>query len=159
GAWDRASKRLAIATVVDGHASLAVFDAASGKKEQEIPIPDVDEIFNPTWAPDSHAICFTGMSGGLTDLFVYDFGTMEARRPPKHAFAGPQPAWSADGRRIAFATDRFSSRLDVLEFGPYRLALVDPETGVIEQARAFTNGKNINPQWSPDGLSLYFLSD
>ena len=29
----------------------------------------------------------------------------------------------------------------------------------IEQVRAFTNGKNINPQWSPDGKQLYFISD
>ena len=25
--------------------------------------------------------------------------------------------------------------------------------------RAFTSGKNINPQWAPDGKSVYFLSD
>ena len=36
------------------------------------PIAEVDEIFNPTWAPDGHAICFTGMTRGLTDLFIYD---------------------------------------------------------------------------------------
>ena len=37
--------------------------------------PELDEIFNPTWAPNGQAICFTGMTRGLTDLFVYDLGS------------------------------------------------------------------------------------
>ena len=41
-------------------------------------IRTVDEIFNPTWAPDGQAIAFTGMSGGLTDLYVYDLGRRDA---------------------------------------------------------------------------------
>ena len=35
-----------------GKPALAIFDAQSGDKEREIRMPDVDEIFNPTWAPD-----------------------------------------------------------------------------------------------------------
>ena len=61
------------------------------------------------------------------------------------------PAWSPDGTRIAFATDRFTTHLDTLAIGDYRLALIDPATGAVEQVRAFTDGKNINPQWTPDG--------
>src|SRR5581483_3973185 len=60
---------------------------------------------------------------------------------------------------IAFATDRFTTSLDTLTIGDYRIALIDPNTGAIEPLRAFTNGKNINPQWSPDGTALYFVSD
>jgi len=159
GGWDRDSKRLAIATVVEGRPALAIFDAASGSKEREVPIRELDEIFNPTWAPDGHAICFTGMSRGLTDLWVYDFTTSKLRQLTNDAYADLMPAWSPDGRRIAFATDRFSSDLGTLDIGQYRLALVDPESGAVEQVRAFTTGKNINPQWTPDGRSLAFLSD
>lgn len=52
GAWDADSRRLAIATIVNGRPALAIFDARSGDREQEIRVPDVDEIFNPTWSPD-----------------------------------------------------------------------------------------------------------
>src|SRR5206468_10102259 len=31
--------------------------------------------------------------------------------------------------------------------------------GNVQQVRAFTSGKNINPQWSPDGRALFFISD
>jgi len=159
GAWNHDGTRLAAATIVAGHPALAVFNPQSGAKEREIPIREVDEIFNPTWAPDGHAVAFTGMSRGLTDLYVLDLGTSQVKALTKDAFADLQPAWSPDGKKIAFATDRFTSDLGTLSIGDYRLALADPATGAIEQVRAFTNGKNINPQWSPDGTALFFISD
>jgi Tol biopolymer transport system component len=159
GAWDAQSRRIAIATVTGGRPALAVFDAVRGSKEQEIKIPELDEAFNPTWAPDGNAIAFTGMSRGLTDLFVYDFTTSKLRQLTRDPYADLQPAWSPDGSRIAIATDRFSSDLASLRIGDYRLALVDAASGRVEQVRAFTSGKNINPQWSADGASLLFISD
>src|SRR5204863_2864224 len=150
GGWDAESKRLAVATVTGGHPALAVFSAESGDKEREVPLPDLDEIFNPTWAPDGHAVCFTGMSRGLTDLFIVEVATGAVKQITNDPFADLQPSWSPDGTRIAFATDRFSSSLSTLSIGPYRIALLDPETGRIEQAPAFTAGKNLNPQWAPD---------
>jgi len=130
-----------------------------GEKEREVPIEGIAEIFNPTWAPDGHAICFTGMSRGLTDLYVYYPDASRLQRLTNDPFADLQPAWSPDGKRIAFATDRFSSNLTSLIIGDYRLATIDTESGRIEQVRAFTRGKNLNPQWTPDGGALMFLSD
>src|SRR5262245_22970118 len=147
GAWDADSRHIAIATVAAGRAALAIYDMPGGNKSREVAIPDVDEIFNPTWAPDGHAIAFTGMVRGLTDLFVYDFTSSRLQRLTTDAYAEIQPSWSPDGRRIAFATDRFSTDLSTLSIGPYRIAILDVASGRIEQARAFTSGKNINPQW------------
>src|SRR5205814_8634508 len=70
-----------------------------------------------------------------------------------------QPAWSPDGRSIAFVTDRFSSNLDSLSFGGYRLALLDVASGSVREVETFRDAKSINPQWSPDGRWLYFVSD
>src|SRR5262249_54211453 len=106
GAWNSASTQIAVATVVSGRAALAIFDAERGRRIREIPIPDVDEILNPTWAPDGNAIAFSGMSRGLTDLYIYDLQAASLRRLTNDPFADFQPAWSPDGRRIAFVTDR-----------------------------------------------------
>jgi Tol biopolymer transport system component len=159
GGWDAAGERIAIATVTSGRPALAIFTAADGRKEREVTLPELDEVFNPTWAPDGHAIAFTAMTRGLVDLYVYDLRASKLQRLTNDAYAELQPAWSPDGSRIAFATDRFTSDLNTLRLGSYRLALIDPATGNIEPLAAFTRGKNINPQWAPDGRSLYFLSD
>ena len=159
GAWDSASQHIAVATVTAGRAALAIFDAQRGGVTREIQVPDVDEILHPTWAPDGHAIGFTGMHQGITDLFVYDLQSNSLRQLTKDVFADLQPAWSPDGRRIAFSTDRFTSNLTTLAFGPYTLAVIDVQSGVVQQIPAIANGKHINPQWSPDGRSLYFISD
>ena len=159
GAWDKASRQIAVATVTSGRAALAIFDAQSGAVSREIPVPDVDEIMSPTWAPDGHAICFTGMHYGLTDLFVYDLTTSKVRQLTSDPYADLQPAWSPNGRQIAFATDRFTSDLSTLAIGPYRLGLIDADSGAVEPVSAMVEGKQINPQWAPDGRSLYFISD
>ncbi len=159
GAWDHLSERLAIATVTSGKPALAIFNAKSGDKEREIELPAVDEIFNPTWAPDGRSVAVSALTRGLTDIWVIDLTTSAIKQLTADAFSDLQPAWSPDGRHIAFATDRYSSKLETLDIGAYRLALLDPATGAITQVGAFTGGKNINPQWAPDSQSLYFLSD
>lgn len=159
GAWDAASRRIAIGTVTGGRPALAIFDARTGNREQEIPVPDLDEVFNPTWAPDGKAIAFTGMSHGLTDLFVVDLASSAMRRLTNDAYADLMPAWSPDGLSIAFSTDRFSSDLRTLDMGQYQLAVINLQTGVVARVPSLAGGKSINPQWSADGRELFFISD
>jgi len=159
GTWDRSSRRLAVATVADGRPALAIYDAQKGSLEREIPIRDVDEIIAPAWAPDDSTIAFSGLHGGLTDLYIYDLQRNQLRQLTNDAFADLQPAWSPDGQRIAFSTDRFSSDIAKLAFGPYQLGMLDVASGRVERVAVNGGGKQINPQWAPDGRSIYFISD
>ena len=77
----------------------------------------------------------------------------------RDSFGDLEPAWSPDGTRIAFVTERFSTNLGWMDIGNYELALLDPATAQVEKVLAFPTGKNINPQWTPDSKSLFFLSD
>jgi hypothetical protein len=90
---------------------------------------------------------------------VYDLERSSLRRLTHDVFADMQPAWEPQGRRIAFVTDRFTTDTRALTLGEYRLALIDADTGTIHAVPAFETGKHISPQWSPDGQSLYFISD
>ena len=159
GAWARDSRRLAVGTVTGGRAAISVFGWPGGAREAEVTVDEVDEIYNPTWSPNGRAIAFSAMNGGVTDLLVYDFDRKALRRLTADAYADVQPAWEPDGRRIAFVTDRFTSNLGQLSFGELRLALLDVDSGAVEPVAALPAGKHISPQWSPDGLSLYFVSD
>lgn len=97
--------------------------------------------------------------GGFTDLFRYDLVGNRLERLTNDQYADLEPAWSPDGRQIAFVTDRFSTSLADVQPGNYRLALLDIATGRIRELPGFADGKNIAPQWAPGGTSLYFVSD
>ena len=159
GAWDPTGKRLVFGAVVDGKAVLSVRDVARQRTEREIPLPDIGEVFNPTWSPDGRYIAFSALVEGFSDLFRYDLVDKRLERLTNDSYADFEPAWSPDGSEIAFVTDRFSTRLDLLRYGNYELALLDVRTGAIRRLPAFDEAKNIDPQWSPDGKSLYFVSD
>jgi hypothetical protein len=159
GSFDRTGRRFALGAQVKGRPALVIMDGQKGGKQMEIPFPALGEIGGPTFSPDGRRIAFSALSGGLSDLFVYDLQTKALRQLTKDAYADLQPVWSPDGGRIAFVTDRFSTNLATLDAGNYRLALVDLESAHVTALATFEKGKNINPQWSADGKGLYFLSD
>jgi Tol biopolymer transport system component len=159
GDWHPNGRDFVFAGVSKGRPVITVIDAERGRKIREFKIEEVGEIFNPTWSPDGRYIVYAASVGGLMDLFILDVETEESRRLTDDAYADLQPAWSPDGRWIAFVTDRFTTDLANLAWGSYRLAVIDVQTGAIEPVATFPEGKSINPQWSADGSSLYFLSD
>ncbi|HEY4644447.1 MAG TPA: peptidase S9, partial [Bacteroidota bacterium] len=155
GSWDPTGRRFVFSAVKQGRPLLTLLDVETGKVEREVPFPELGEILNPAWSPDGHAIAFSALAGGVTDLFVYDLEKNTLDRLTNDAYADLQPAWSPNGGKIAFATDRFTTDLSKLQTGNYRLAVLDMATGSIEPLPGFETGKNINPQWSPDGNSVY----
>lgn len=159
GSWNPAGDKFVFPAVTKGRPILSVINIHNGDIEKERKFGDLGEILNPSWSPDGRYIVFSGIKGGLTDLFIYDLQTDSLRRITNDAYAEIQPSWSPDGHKIVFVTDRFTTDLNDLAVGNYQLALLDPVTGEISRINTFKDAKNINPQWSADGKSIYFLAD
>jgi Tol biopolymer transport system component len=159
GAWDPKSQRFVFPGISGGQSILTIVEVNRGKTEREIRIPEADEILNPAWSPDGRYIAFSGLVGGLTDLFVYDLEASSLRRVTTDAFAELDPDWSPDGKSLVISTDRFTTNLDTLAAGHFMLALVDVASGEVKKLGGFDDGKNISPRFSPDGRSLFFVSD
>jgi Tol biopolymer transport system component len=159
GSWDAAGERFVFGGIAKGRPVLTVIDVAKDKIVREVPFKELAEILNPVFSPDGRYLAFTGLAGGVSDLFVYDLRDNILQQMTRDVFADLQPAWSPDGKTVAFVTERFSANMEWVEPGYYELALLDIASGRIQKLLAFPNAKNINPQWTPDGRALYFLSD
>ena len=161
GDWHPDGDRIAVAGIKTGDPLLTILDAESGRILDELRIEgEVGEIYTPSWSPDGAFIAFTGMRRGFTDLYVVNVATREVRRLTDDRYADLQPAWSPDGGRIAFTTDRFTTDFELLVPGTYDVAVFDVATGQVERMPGFRDQfRNFNPQWSPDGEDLFFISD
>ncbi len=88
-----------------------------------------------------------------------EVATGSLRQLTDDAFADLQPAWSHDGRSIAFVTERFSSDLSTLTIGRPQLAIMDVATNRARHVDLGLAGTHLNPQWSTDDRDLYFVGD
>jgi Tol biopolymer transport system component len=159
GAWDPSGRRFAFAAIGSGNPVLTIVDVDTGAREQ-FPLATLGEIYNPSWSPDGTRLVFSGLAGGLSDLFVFTIATRTLGRLTTDAYADLHPAWSPDGGSIAFATDRFTSSLEDLRFGALRVGILRLATREMRPASPdASRGKQINPQWAPDSRSLYYVSD
>ena len=108
---------------------------AGGGRPRRLPVPGL--VFAPAWAPDD---------GGNVHLLERDAGA---------------PAWSPDGRRLAFASIRDRNGSTCYEDEcVYRseLYLMDADgTDLVRLTR--NRGDDSSPSWSADGRRIVFQSD
>lgn len=160
GTWSPDGQKFAFVVFVEGDNEIAVLDVGTREIERRIRVRDVDALRDPAWSPDGRTLAFTGMRGGLADLYLVDIEGGTARQLTNDRHMDMQPAWSPDGRTLAFSTDRGpGTSFERLTYARPRLALYDLETGEISLLSLFAGAKHINPQFSPDGESLFFVSD
>jgi len=102
--------------------------------------------FGLDWSPDETTLALATELRGqrCSDLYTVRAGRNRLRRLTATAACEEHPAWSPDGRTIAYERDSDSSDIVVIDLaGGMRRTL----------------GRGTYPAWSPDGRSLAFLSD
>jgi Tol biopolymer transport system component len=148
---------LAVTAQRKGKDVLYLFDVQSREEVRRFDLP-LESVTGPSWSPDGRRLVFSGNHGGITDLYIVNADGTELRQLTNDKFGDLQPQWSPDGRTIAFASDRDSASFAQLRFKPWRITLLDVATGstTVIPGQA---GLNLNPQWSPDGRSIAYVSD
>ncbi|GAB5520921.1 MAG: basic secretory protein-like protein [Rhodothermales bacterium] len=161
GSWSPDGKQFAFVTFSGGDNEIAIFDVDSRDIVRRFAVNGVGAMTNPAWSPDGGTIAFSGIRGGISNLYTWDMTTSKVQQLTNDRYADLQPTWSPDGKRIAFTTDRGEngSNFDLLSYSPMRIGIIDLETSDITSVVPFGQSTHHNPQFAPDGRSLYFISD
>jgi Tol biopolymer transport system component len=160
GDWSPDDSKFAFIVYADGDQQIAILDTKSTNVERRIKLPGIGAVSSVSWSPDGRTLAFSGQAGGISDLYLLDLEKGTIKQLTNDRYADIQPTWSPDGKTIAFATDRGpQTDFNELKFSPLQLATYDIATGRISVFSPFAHGKHINPQFSPDGKDLFFVSD
>jgi TolB protein len=81
---------------------------------------------------------------GNSDLYILDLGSERTRRLTRHWGIDVDPAWSPDGRSVAFCSSR----------GGTPQVYVMKRDGSDMRRMTFEGSYNCSPAWSPDGRHL-----
>ena len=106
-----------------------------------------------TWSPDGRELLFPIIRGvdvvEPINLQIFRVGDGVERNLTRDSYFSLQPAWSPDGRQVAFTSERNGSPA---------LAIVNAD-GSDPRRLAVQGTINSNSAWSPDGQYITFISD
>lgn len=158
GTWSPDSRKFAYVVFGNGINKLAILDVTRNHLERLIELKGVPAFSNPSWSPDGKSILVTGLAHGKSDLYLYDLSGDQVIQLTNDPYSDIQAAWSPDGKRIVFSSDRLSIEDD--EHGPlwFNLALMDLNTKEITNLPLFEGADNLNPVFAGDD-DILFLSD
>tara|TARA_Y100001970_G_scaffold154665_2_gene189546 strand:+ start:8706 stop:11879 length:3174 start_codon:yes stop_codon:yes gene_type:complete len=160
GTWSPDGQFFAYVVVANGDNELVIVRSENGQVEDRLSFEGIGAVTNPAWSPDGLHIAFSGSVGGISDLYLYEVDTGDVTQLTNDKFADLQPTWSPDGTHIAFTSDRGpETNFELLVYSKFQLSTIEVASGEIRVLPVFGNVKHINPQYSGDGETLYFISD
>ena len=160
GDWSPNSDKFAFVAYADGNNEIAILDTKTTNVERRIKLGAIGAVSSVAWSPDGRSLVFSGQKGGISDLYLMDLASGNIKQLTNDKYGDIQPTFSPDGKTIAFASDRSPlTDFEALKYGPLQLATYDLATGRISIFSPFAHGKHINPQFSPDGKDVFFVSD
>ncbi len=160
GTWSPDGEQFAYVTFAKGDNEINVIRSRNGGLVRRVKLDGIGSVNNIDWSPDGRYIAFTGLAGGISDLYVYDLESDQLRQLTDDLYADMHPTWSPDGTTIAFASDRGpSTDFESLVYSRFQIATVDVASGRVQVLDLLGEARHSNPQYSPDGNRIIFLSD
>jgi hypothetical protein len=159
--WSPDGKSLAFVSKSDGKNILSLVRVKNKKIYKRIKLK-FDSIFSPSWSSKDDRIAFVGLKNGQTDIYYYDLLDSSLTQLTNDGYDDREPAFSPDGKSIAFASDRplleETSSDSSFNYGHYNLFLLDVENKKVIHITE-NQGNNRSPTWSPDSRNICFVSD
>ncbi len=148
-AWSPDGTKLAYASNRDGNWELYIYDLLTGQTRRM--------TFNlayegaPSWSPDSNWLVYETYQGRNLDVYVLPITDVNATLQPITSGDQPdtRPAWSPDGRSIAFVSIRQGSLSDIF------IVSLEDISQPVNLTNTPTRAEDY-PAWSPDGAYLAY---
>jgi TolB protein len=130
-------------------------EAVDGSSEIRLTYGD-----NPVWSLDGQHIAFVSWGrDGNAEIYVIDpDGSNKTRLTYDEEASNGAPAWSPDGKRIAFETKRFPPSFPII--GRRAVEVMNSDGSARRQiapGESDTFDEAASPAWSPDGLYIAFV--
>jgi Tol biopolymer transport system component len=143
-------RKIAFARGENGTSSLWIADLDAIEKSKEILVRsgNFEQVFTPRFSPDGTKIAYSvWLEGGYRDIHVMDLRTRTVTRITDDRALDTGPAWSPDGKRLYFSSDRT---------GIANIYWWDLTTGQTKQLTNVISGA-YTPAPSPDGKRLAYI--
>lgn len=156
--WSPGSDRIAFTVFSEGRTKLSIVDLRAGYRSHTLSLPGLSYFSNPAWSPDGEHIVVSGLKDGQGDLYLYNLRENKVLQLTDDTYSDIQPQWAPDGGKIIFVSDR-PARGRTYNSKSLQLVTLDLSTRQTEIFDIFHKAENLNPVFSPDGNSVYFLSN
>ncbi|HZH72696.1 MAG TPA: hypothetical protein VFD91_09415, partial [Mariniphaga sp.] len=141
-----------------GKNKLAIVDVKRAKITDEIELGDIASFSNPEWSPDGRYIAFSGLVEGVGELYLYHIRSGEITKLTDSFSSKIHPAWSPDGEHLVYVDEVINSDRKAKKFSS-TIKVINVNTKEIKDLKLFPGADNLNPRYSYDGSSIYFLSN
>lgn len=160
GTWSPDGKQFAFSIFSKGKNQLMIINVDNGSVALRAEMGEVAQFGNLTWSPNGEDIAFSGMVQGQSDIFSYNLKTRKVTQITNDSYSDYAPAYSQDGRKIAFSSDRASmAKNNNMAVHALNLSIYDIESKSLTDIPVFPGANNLNAQFSGDSKRLFFLSN
>ncbi|MBS1976708.1 MAG: CehA/McbA family metallohydrolase [Bacteroidetes bacterium] len=126
---------------------------------------DIGYDYQPDVSPDGKMIAFVRYNGAATELMMLNVQSSTTKSITANGAVNLEPRWSPDGKQLAFVSTHGT--------GHFLLYIMDYQKGEFSAPRCITPDRKsavkryyysawdhaINPAWSHDAKTLYFVSN